>query len=112
MRAMRSASSSPPIAPTLDGFSIQPAFIKGCQRCVRAVNLKNSNHVLACDHKDMQVGTPEMKPVACYLDVEAIIEIAKAQKVDAIHPGYFPSLHITHKLHACDLLHDLQSYLM
>ena len=30
-----------------------------------------------------------MLPVACYLDVEAIIELAKEQKVDAIHPGYY-----------------------
>ena len=36
----------------------------------------------------MQVGTPEMTPVACYLDIEGIIALAKAQNVDAIHPGY------------------------
>ena len=33
-----------------------------------------------------------MLPVACYLDVEAIIELAKEQRVDAIHPGYVSSL--------------------
>lgn len=36
----------------------------------------------------MQVGTPDMTPVACYLDIEGIIALAKAQHVDAIHPGY------------------------
>jgi len=46
-----------------------------------------------CRKCDAQVGTPEMKPVACYLDVEGIIQIAKAQKVDAIHPGYPPPPH-------------------
>lgn len=34
------------------------------------------------------VGTPDMQPVACYLDIEGIIKIAKAAEVDAIHPGY------------------------
>ncbi|GBF90515.1 pyruvate carboxylase [Raphidocelis subcapitata] len=34
------------------------------------------------------VGSPEMAPVACYLDVEGIIRIAKQAEVDAIHPGY------------------------
>jgi pyruvate carboxylase len=34
------------------------------------------------------VGTPDMQPVACYLDVEAVLAIAKAAGVDAIHPGY------------------------
>lgn len=29
-----------------------------------------------------------MEPVACYLDVEKIIALAKAAEVDAIHPGY------------------------
>ena len=29
-----------------------------------------------------------MTPVACYLDVEAIVALAKAQGVDVIHPGY------------------------
>lgn len=36
----------------------------------------------------MQIGTPDMVPVSCYLDVEQIIALAKEQKVDAIHPGY------------------------
>lgn len=35
-----------------------------------------------------QVGTSSMTPVACYLDVEAIVTLAKAQGVDVIHPGY------------------------
>lgn len=35
-----------------------------------------------------QVGTPDMQPVSCYLDVEAIIKVAKEAEVDAIHPGY------------------------
>eukprot|EP00878_Enallax_costatus_P014326 GHUV01014985.1.p1 GENE.GHUV01014985.1~~GHUV01014985.1.p1 ORF type:complete len:629 (+),score=177.76 GHUV01014985.1:102-1988(+) len=35
-----------------------------------------------------QVGTPDMQPVSCYLDIEAIIKIAKEAEVDAIHPGY------------------------
>ena len=52
--------------------------------------------------QEVQVGTPEMKPVACYLDVEAIIEIAKAQKVDAIHPGYLLFSYAAHKLHPCN----------
>lgn len=34
------------------------------------------------------VGTPEMKPVDCYLDVEGILALAKKVDVDAIHPGY------------------------
>jgi pyruvate carboxylase len=34
------------------------------------------------------VGTTDMQPVACYLDVEAVLAIAKAAGVDAIHPGY------------------------
>ncbi|KAI8467848.1 MAG: pyruvate carboxylase [Monoraphidium minutum] len=34
------------------------------------------------------VGTPDMQPVACYLDVESIIKLAKQADVDAIHPGY------------------------
>ena len=29
-----------------------------------------------------------MTPVACYLDVEGIVALAKAQGVDVIHPGY------------------------
>jgi pyruvate carboxylase len=29
-----------------------------------------------------------MQPVSCYLDIEAIIKIAKEAEVDAIHPGY------------------------
>ena len=28
-----------------------------------------------------------MTPVACYLDIEGIVGLAKAQGVDAIHPG-------------------------
>ena len=35
-----------------------------------------------------QVGIPDMQPVACYLDIESIIHLAKEQNVDAIHPGY------------------------
>eukprot|EP00882_Tetradesmus_deserticola_P002959 GHRQ01003143.1.p1 GENE.GHRQ01003143.1~~GHRQ01003143.1.p1 ORF type:complete len:576 (+),score=244.03 GHRQ01003143.1:188-1915(+) len=35
-----------------------------------------------------QVGTSEMQPVACYLDIEGVIRIAKEAEVDAIHPGY------------------------
>ena len=35
-----------------------------------------------------QVGSSDMQPVACYLDVEAVIAIAKEAEVDAIHPGY------------------------
>lgn len=35
-----------------------------------------------------QVGTPDMQPVSCYLDIEGIIKIAKEAEVDAIHPGY------------------------
>lgn len=34
------------------------------------------------------VGTPEMKPIDCYLDVEGILKLAKEVDVDAIHPGY------------------------
>ncbi len=34
------------------------------------------------------VGTPDMQPVACYLDTDAIIRAAKEAGVDAIHPGY------------------------
>lgn len=34
------------------------------------------------------VGTPEMPPVSCYLDMDAIIKVAKEAEVDAIHPGY------------------------
>jgi pyruvate carboxylase len=34
------------------------------------------------------VGTADMPPVSCYLDVEAIIKLAKEADVDAIHPGY------------------------
>jgi hypothetical protein len=33
------------------------------------------------------VGTPDMQPVACYLDMDAIIKVAKEAEVDAIHPG-------------------------
>lgn len=29
-----------------------------------------------------------MQPVACYLDVESVIRVAKAAGADAIHPGY------------------------
>ena len=29
-----------------------------------------------------------MTPVACYLDVEAIVGLAQEQGVDVIHPGY------------------------
>lgn len=39
-----------------------------------------------------EVGTPQMAPVACYLDVDSIIAIAIAQNVDAIHPGYLSRL--------------------
>lgn len=35
----------------------------------------------------VQVGAPGMSPVACYLDIEGIIQLAKEQNVDAIHPG-------------------------
>lgn len=35
-----------------------------------------------------EIGGPEMTPVQSYLDVEAIIALAKQQAVDAIHPGY------------------------
>ncbi|GAX77798.1 hypothetical protein CEUSTIGMA_g5241.t1 [Chlamydomonas eustigma] len=35
-----------------------------------------------------QVGTPELAPVACYLDIDSIIKVAKDADVDAIHPGY------------------------
>ena len=34
------------------------------------------------------VGTPNMPPVSCYLDIEGILKIAKDAEVDAIHPGY------------------------
>ena len=34
-----------------------------------------------------EVGNASMSPVACYLDIESIIEVAKEQNVDAIHPG-------------------------
>jgi pyruvate carboxylase len=35
-----------------------------------------------------QIGTKDMQPVACYLDIEALIALAKEHDVDAIHPGY------------------------
>ena len=35
-----------------------------------------------------EITGPEMTPVQSYLDVEAIIALAKQQSVDAIHPGY------------------------
>jgi len=35
-----------------------------------------------------QVGAPGAQPVACYLDIDAIIQVAKEAEVDAIHPGY------------------------
>jgi len=35
-----------------------------------------------------QVGTSNMAPVACYLDMDGIIKAAKNAGVDAIHPGY------------------------
>ena len=35
-----------------------------------------------------QIGTKDMTPVACYLDIEGLIKIAKEHNVDAIHPGY------------------------
>eukprot|EP00879_Flechtneria_rotunda_P021454 GHRR01022611.1.p1 GENE.GHRR01022611.1~~GHRR01022611.1.p1 ORF type:complete len:285 (+),score=49.63 GHRR01022611.1:108-962(+) len=35
-----------------------------------------------------EVGNTDMQPVACYLDIESIIRIAKEAEVDAIHPGY------------------------
>ena len=35
-----------------------------------------------------EISGPEMTPVQSYLDVEAIIALAKQQSVDAIHPGY------------------------
>ena len=31
---------------------------------------------------------PEKGPIDAYLDIDTIIKIAKAQNVDAIHPGY------------------------
>lgn len=34
------------------------------------------------------VGTSDMQPVSCYLDIESIIKVAKEAEVDAIHPGY------------------------
>uniref|UniRef100_A0A7R9V6Z0 Pyruvate carboxylase n=1 Tax=Chlamydomonas euryale TaxID=1486919 RepID=A0A7R9V6Z0_9CHLO len=34
------------------------------------------------------VGTPDMVPVSCYLDIDSIIKVAKEAEVDAIHPGY------------------------
>ena len=34
------------------------------------------------------VGDETTKPVACYLDIESIISVAKENEVDAIHPGY------------------------
>lgn len=34
------------------------------------------------------VGTTDMQPVSCYLDIESIIKVAKEAEVDAIHPGY------------------------
>lgn len=34
------------------------------------------------------VGTADMQPVACYLDMDTIIRVAKEAEVDAIHPGY------------------------
>lgn len=35
-----------------------------------------------------EISGPDMTPVQSYLDVEAIIALAKQQNVDAIHPGY------------------------
>ena len=35
-----------------------------------------------------QIGTKDMLPVSCYLDIEGLIKIAKKHRVDAIHPGY------------------------
>ena len=35
-----------------------------------------------------QVGDESMNAVACYLDIESIIKVAKENEVDAIHPGY------------------------
>ena len=34
------------------------------------------------------VGKPDSSPVACYLDIEEIIKVAKSVGADAIHPGY------------------------
>lgn len=34
------------------------------------------------------VGNADMQPVACYLDIDTIIKVAKEAEVDAIHPGY------------------------
>lgn len=34
------------------------------------------------------MGTTDMQPVSCYLDIESIIKVAKEAEVDAIHPGY------------------------
>ena len=35
-----------------------------------------------------QVGQTGMTPVACYLDTESIVSLAKEHGVDVIHPGY------------------------
>lgn len=35
-----------------------------------------------------QIGNKDMQPVACYLDIEGLIKLAKQHSVDAIHPGY------------------------
>lgn len=32
--------------------------------------------------------SPDKKPIEAYLDIEGMIEVAKANNVDAIHPGY------------------------
>ncbi|KDE48436.1 hypothetical protein DI43_04060 [Geobacillus sp. CAMR12739] len=38
------------------------------------------------------------KPIEAYLDIEGIIEIAKAHDVDAIHPGYRGFCRVKHSI--------------
>ena len=52
-----------------------------------SIHDRNMPHRYKAD-ESYQLNDVPGRPVACYLDVEGLVELAKKHGVDAIHPGY------------------------
>ena len=82
--ASRPSTAAPPTPPALT--LTRPASPAAPQLAIYSAADRLQPHRFKAD-ESYQVGAPEMTPVQCYLDVQGIVEVAKRQGVDVVHPG-------------------------